>query len=153
MTPEERLDRLGIRLPPPPPAVGNYLAWVRAGDLIVTSGQLPWEEGEMRFAGRLGMELTVEQGRQAARLAAINAIAQLKQALGALSRVRRVARLEGNVHCAPGFREHPKVLDGASDLLVEVFGERGMHSRTALGIADMPLGAAVQLSLWAEAES
>jgi enamine deaminase RidA (YjgF/YER057c/UK114 family) len=145
----DNLTRLGLALPTPPAAVGNYEAWVRSGDLIVTSGQLPWLDGVMQHPGRLGDEVTPEQGYEAARLAALNGIAQLGEASGDLERVERVLRVEGSVHCAPGFRGHPEVLDGASDLLVAVFGDRGRHTRSALGIADMPRDACVQVSLWA----
>jgi enamine deaminase RidA (YjgF/YER057c/UK114 family) len=150
MTALDNLARLGLRLPDPPGAVSNYDTWARSGNLIVTSGQLPWEGGEMRFPGKLGAEVTSEQGYQAARLATLNGIAQLQQASGDLECIARIVRVEGNVHCAPGFRDHPAVLDGCSDLLVAVFEERGRHTRTALGIAEMPLNACVQLSFWAE---
>ncbi len=150
MTAEENLSRLGLTLPEPPAAVGNYSAWVRTGELVVTSGQLPWEGKVMKYVGRLGAELTVEQGYAAARLAALNAVAQLKDAAGDLEKIVRIVRVEGNVHCADDFREHPQVLNGASDLLVEIFEQRGMHTRTALGIHAMPLDAAVQLSVFAE---
>jgi enamine deaminase RidA (YjgF/YER057c/UK114 family) len=151
MTPERRLEQLGISVPPPPPAaVASYVPWVRTGNLVVTSGQLPWRDGVMAYTGKLGAELSVEDGYEAARLSALNAIAQLKDALGELSRVSQLVRLEGNVHCAPGFQQHPQVLNGASDLLNEVFGDRGRHTRTALGTNEMPLDAAVLLVLWAE---
>jgi enamine deaminase RidA (YjgF/YER057c/UK114 family) len=153
MTPERRLEELGIVLPPAPPAaVSAYVPWVRTGNLVVTSGQLPWREGLMAYTGKLGAELSVEEGYEAARLCALNGIAQLKDALGELSRVAQLVRLEGNVHCAAGFQQHPQVLNGASDLLNEVFGERGRHTRTALGTNEMPLDAAVLLVLWAEVE-
>lgn len=152
MSVHETLARLGITLPHPPAPVGAYVPWVQTGKLIMTSGQLPWKEGTMMWPGRLGEQVTVEQGYQAARLAAVNALAQIQAACGDLERVRRILRLEGYVHCAPGFRDHPKVLDGASDLMLEVFGERGRHARIALGIADMPLNAAIQLAVWAEVE-
>jgi enamine deaminase RidA (YjgF/YER057c/UK114 family) len=150
MTAEETLRGLGIELPEPPAAVGAYVTWVRTGNLITTSGQLPWKNKVMQYPGRLGEQVTVEDGYQAARLSGINALAQLKAATGDLNLVQRIVRLEGYVHCAPGFREHPKVLDGASDLMLAVFGERGRHVRIALGIADMPLNACIQLAVWAE---
>jgi enamine deaminase RidA (YjgF/YER057c/UK114 family) len=150
MTPEERLSQLGIELPPPPAAVGAYVAWVRTGSLIMTSGQLPWRDGRLVYVGRLGAELTVEAGYQAARLCALNAIAQLKEAAGELARIQRIVRLEGNVQAAAGFHDHSPVLDGASHLFNEVFGDRGRHTRTALGINPMPLNAALQLSVFAE---
>jgi enamine deaminase RidA (YjgF/YER057c/UK114 family) len=150
MTAEEQLRELGITLPPAPAAVGAYLPWVRTGNLVFTSGQLPWLEGKLAYTGKLGADLGVDQGYQAARLCAINAIAQLKAAAGDLERVRQIVRIEGYVHAAPGFHDHPKVLNGASDLLNEVFGTRGRHARTALGINEMPLNAAVQLAIIAE---
>jgi enamine deaminase RidA (YjgF/YER057c/UK114 family) len=137
-------------LPEPPAAVGAYVPWVRIGNLVLTSGQLPWRNKTMFHPGRLGGEVSVEDGYQAARQAALNAIAQLQSAAGDLEKIRRIVRLEGYVHCAPGFRDHPKVLDGASNLLLEIFGERGKHARTALGISDMPLNACVQLGVWAD---
>jgi enamine deaminase RidA (YjgF/YER057c/UK114 family) len=150
MTVEEKLAAMGLELPPPPPAVAAYRPWCRTGNLVITSGQLPWHAGKMAFAGRLGESVTVEQGYQAARQCALNAIAQIKDAIGDLDRVVQIVRLEGYVHCASGFRKHPDVLNGASHLLAEVFGERDRHSRLALGIADMPLDAAVQLTVFAE---
>lgn len=150
MTVEENLTRLGIILPEPPAAVGKYVPWIRTGSLVMTSGQLPWERSVMMYQGRLGRDLTTEEGYAAARLAAINAIAQLKDATGDLEQIVTLLRLEGNVLCDEGFTEHPRVLDGASDLFAEVFDERGKHTRTALGIRDMPLNAAVQISLFAE---
>jgi enamine deaminase RidA (YjgF/YER057c/UK114 family) len=147
---ETRLGELGITLPAAPPAVAAYVPWVRTGSLVVTSGQLPWVDGELSHTGRLGAELTDEEGYQAARNALINALAQLKEAVGDLDRVVQIVRMEGNTHSAPGHRGQPQVLNGASDLLLEVFGDRGRHTRTALGISEMPLDAAVQISIWAE---
>lgn len=150
---KQRLRELGIELPDPPRAVGSYVTWVRTGNLVTTSGQLPWREGVMLWPGRLGEHVTTEEGYEAARVAGLNAIAQLSAAAnGDLNRVRRIVRLEGYVHCAPGFRDHPQVLDGASDLMLAVFGEAGRHVRIALGIPDMPLNACVQISVWAELE-
>jgi enamine deaminase RidA (YjgF/YER057c/UK114 family) len=104
----------------------------------------------MAFVGRLGAELTVEQGYEAARLCALNALAQIKAATGDLERIRRLVRVEGYVHCAPGFRGHPQVLNGASDLFNAVLLDRGAHARLAVGISDMPLDAAVQITVTAE---
>lgn len=150
MNPEERLSQLGITLPEPPKAVAAYVPWIRTGNLVVTSGQLPFRDGRIAYAGKLGVELTDEEGYQAARLCAVNALAQLKAAAGELSRVRQILRLEGYVHSGPGYQNQPKVLNGASELLGDVFGERGRHTRSALGVNEMPLNAAVQLSVWAE---
>jgi enamine deaminase RidA (YjgF/YER057c/UK114 family) len=150
MTAEQKLRELGIELPAPPAAVAAYRPWARTGNLVLTSGQLPWQNGRIAFAGRLGEAISMERGCQAARLCTLNAIAQIKDAVGDLERVTQIVRLEGFVHCAPGFRGHPEVLNGASDLIEAVFGQRNKHSRVALGIADMPLDAAVQLVLMAE---
>ena len=152
-TPEERLAQLGITLPPAPAGVAAYVSWVRTGDLVVTSGQLPWHDGELAFTGKLGGEVSDENGYRAARFCAINALAQLKEAAGELSKVSRIVRVEGYVHSAPGFRGHPQVLNGASELFNEVFGERGQHTRLALGINEMPLDSPIQLSVWAELTS
>jgi len=150
MSAEEKLRELGLTLPPAPAGVGAYVPWVRCGSLVFTSGQLPWREGKLAYTGKLGAGVTVEQGYQAARICALNALAQLKAAAGDLGAIKQVVRLEGYVHAGPGFRDHPKVLDGASDLFNAVLGERGRHARTALGINEMPLDAAVQLCVIAE---
>lgn len=153
MTALDNLARLGLELPDAQPGFGHYEPWVRTGNLVMTSGQVPWVRGEMVYPGRLGAEVSDAQGYEAARLATLNGIAQLQAATGDLERVCQVVRVEGNVHCAPGWRGHPQVLDGASELLLAVFGERGRHTRTALGIADMPLDACVMLMFWAEVEA
>ena len=153
MSPEEKLLELEITLPEAPAAVANYVPWIQTGNLLMTSGQLPWLNGEIQYAGKCGSDLSVEDGYEAARLCAINAIAQLKAASRDLSRISKILRLEGNVHSAAGFQGQPQVLNGASDLMFAVFGERGRHTRTALGINEMPLNAAVQLIVFVEVES
>ena len=152
MSVEAKLMELGIQLPPPPPAVAAYEPWMRTGNLILTSGQLPWKNGELAFSGKCGAEITEDQGYQAARQCAINAISQLKAAAGDLDRVRQIVKVDGYVHTAPGFRGHPQVLNGASELIRSVFGERGRHARLAVGIDEMPLNAAVQICVPAEIE-
>jgi len=147
---EEKLQKLGYDLPIPPAAVGYYLPVMRTGNLIVTSGQLPFIGKEIVFAGKLGGELHEEQGYNAARLCAVNALAQIKSCIGDLTKIKQIIRLEGNVHSAPGFQNQAQVLNGASELFVELLGDAGRHTRTALGIHEMPLNAAVQLSVWAE---
>ena len=150
MTPEERLSELGIELPEAPAAVGAYVPWARTGNLVVTSFQLPWRAGELAYTGKLGAAQTTENGYQAARLCALNGIAQLKDAAGELSRIARIVRLEGHVGCTEELSEIPQVLNGASELVNGVFGERGRHTRTALGHVVMPLDAAVMIGFWAE---
>jgi len=148
---EAKLAELGIDLPEAPAPVAAYQPWIRAGNLIFTSGQLPFRNGEISYAGKLGAEISNEDGYQAARQAALNAIAHIKSATGDLDKVKTIIRIEGYVHCAEGFRDHPQVLNGASDLIAEIFGDRGIHTRLALGINEMPLNAAVQLAMIVEA--
>src|SRR6202035_1566208 len=148
-SPEERLRTLGIELPPAPGTVGAYAATVMTGNLLMTSGQLPWIAGELKFKGKIGADLSPEQGYQAFRLSALNAIAQLKAALGSLDRVKQIVRLEGTMGCAPGFRDQPKVLDGASHIVNQVFGPRGRHTRMVYSNNEMPMDCATLVVLWA----
>ncbi|TWU14078.1 Endoribonuclease L-PSP [Symmachiella macrocystis] len=147
---EEKLRELGYDLPTPPAAVGNYVPVLRTGNLVVTSGQLPFIGKEIVFSGKLGSELHEQQGIDAARICVVNALAQIKACIGDLQRVSRIVRVEGYVHSAPGFQHQPQVLNGASELLVELFCDAGRHTRVALGVSEMPLDAAVQLAIWAE---
>lgn len=150
MSIQDQLARLGLKIPKAPGAVAAYLPWVRSGSWVFTSGQLPWRDGELIHPGRLGAEVTVEQGYEAARQCALNVLAQLQSATGDLEKVRRIVRVEGYVHAAPGFRGHPQVLNGASELFNAVLGTRGEHARLAVGISEMPLNASVQLTVTAE---
>jgi len=149
-TPEQRLNDLGIELPPAPGVAGDYLPWIITGNLLMTSGQLPWINGVLQFRGKIGAELNVEQGYRAFRLSALNAIAQLRSALGTLDRVKQIVRLEGTFGCAPGFTEHPKVLNGASHIVNEVFGPRGRHTRMVQANTEMALDCATLVVLMAE---
>jgi len=149
---EDRLHQLGHELPSAPEAVGFYIPVIHTGNLVVTSGQLPFVGKEIVFAGKLGAELHEHEGFDAARICALNALAQIKACIGDLDKVKQIVRIEGNVHSAPGFQEQPHVLNGASELIVEIFGDKGKHTRTAIGVNEMPLNAAVQISLWAEVE-
>ena len=142
---EDRLGELGIELPALRPAVGSYVGGVRTGDLLFLSGQA--SEGH---AGRLGAELTVADGRTAARACALNLLAQTRAAVGSLDRVARIVKLLGFVACTPDFRDTPRVLDGASDLLVEIFAERGRHGRSAIGVQALPGGLAVEVEMVVE---
>jgi enamine deaminase RidA (YjgF/YER057c/UK114 family) len=147
---EAKLEQLGLQLPAAPAAVGAYIPVIRTGSLVITSGQLPFVGKELAFVGKLGAELHEQDGWNAARLCVVNALAQIKACVGSLDKVVRIVRVEGYVHSAHGFQNQPKVLNGASELLVELFGDAGKHTRIALGVAEMPLNAAVQLCLWAE---
>lgn len=142
---EARLKELGIDLPTPAVPAANYVPFVRTGALLFVSGQLPMGPKGLEAVGRLGADFDVEAGRAAARLCAINLIAQVKAAIGDLDRLLRVVKLTGFVASAADFGDHPKVVNGASDLMVEVFGDRGRHSRSAVGVAALPFGAAVEV--------
>ncbi|MCA9007211.1 MAG: RidA family protein [Planctomycetaceae bacterium] len=151
-TPESRIQELGHTLPSPPQAVGSYIPATQFGNVIVTSGQLPFIGSELMFKGKVGDHLHEDDGSNAASLCLLNALAQIKAVIGELSKVKRVIRLEGYVHSAPGFDRQPYVLNAASQLLTDIFGDQGKHTRVALGISEMPLNAAVQLALWVEVE-
>lgn len=142
--PESRLDALGITLPAPMKAVANYVPFVISGELLYVSGQVSVLDGEL-ITGRLGQDLDLAAGQGAARACAINLIAQCKAALGDLSRVKRVVKLGGFVNAAPDFVEIPQVVNGCSDLMVEVFGEAGRHARSAVASPVLPLGVAVEV--------
>lgn len=144
---ERKLTDLGIALPAPPKPVATYVPAVLAGDLLFLSGVIPFRDGKLVFAGKLGRELTVEQGYEAARLAALNALAIVRHELGTLDRVRRIVRMTGHVASAEGFVQHPAVINGASDLLVKIFDAAGQHARVALGAAELPFDAPVELEL------
>jgi enamine deaminase RidA (YjgF/YER057c/UK114 family) len=145
MSVEARLAELGLELPLAPKPAGNYEATVRAGSLLFMSGQFPIENGAGRYVGRVGAELSDAEGYSAARLAALNVLAQIRAALGGFDRLDQLVRVEGHIAGAPGWNNAPKVLDGASDLFVAVLGERGRHTRTAFTPASLPLNLAVEL--------
>ncbi len=142
---EARLAELGIVLPEPARSVANYVPYVVAGDLLLISGQLPFEGGRV-ITGRLGEDMALEEGVAAARACGIGILAQIRAAVnGDWARVRRILRLGGFVNSTDGFTDQPKVINGASDLMVEVFGEAGRHARAAVGVNTLPLGAAVEV--------
>jgi enamine deaminase RidA (YjgF/YER057c/UK114 family) len=146
MTIDQRLRDLGIVLPSPAKPVANYVGYAQTGDLVFTAGQLPYLDGKVMQTGLLGDGVTKESGKLAARQAAINVLAQVKEACGGdLSRVKRVVKLTGFVACLPEFVDHPFVVNGASDLMVEVFGDAGRHARSAIGVASLPLNASVEI--------
>ena len=144
---EERLAEMGIDLPPAAAPLASYVPVRIAGDQAFVSGQVPIERGRILSKGRLGAELSVEQGQEATRRCALQGLAALRDALGSLDRVEGVVRLDVFVVSAPGFTDQPKVANGASDLLVDVFGEQGRHARAAVGVAELPLGASVEVAM------
>ena len=147
MSYELRLKELGIELPAAPKPVANYVPVVRVGDLLFLSGVLPSKEGQLVFTGKLGAEVSIEQGVAAAKLAVLNALAIVKAEAGSLDRVKRIVKMVGHIASAPGFTDQPQVLNGASDLLVAVFGEAGRHARVAVGAAELPRQSPVEIEL------
>ena len=145
-SPETRLRELGIELPSPPPPVATYVGSVRVGELLFVSGHGPYDGSDYVYRGKLGRDLDVETGQRAARLTIINFLAAAKEELGDLDRIERIVKLLCMVNSAPDFAEQPQVANGASDLLIEVFGpERGQHARSAVGMGALPMGISVEI--------
>ena len=143
---DQRLAELGITLPPPATPAANYVPTVRTGNLVYVAGQVPVLDGTFLYQGKVGSDFTVEQGQAAARLVAINILAQLKAACeGDLDRVVRAVKLNGFVNCTPDFQHQPHVINGASELMISVFGDAGRHARSAVGVAGLPFGVAVEI--------
>lgn len=150
-TVDARLTELGIDIPTPASPVANYVGFVVTGNLVFISGQLPLKDGQLQYEGRLGESVSLEDGQAAARLCAINVIAQLKAACdGDLDRVKRIVRLGGFVNSVAGYKDQPKVINGASDLMAEVFADAGRHCRAAVSAGALPLDAAVEVDAIAE---
>jgi enamine deaminase RidA (YjgF/YER057c/UK114 family) len=150
---EENLSKLGITLPEPAAPVANYVGYVVTGNLVFVSGQVPFKDGKLAYVGKVGKELTLEEGAAAARQCAINILAQVKAACGGdLERIRRCVKLGGFVNSVPDFTDHPKVINGASDLMVDVLGDRGRHARFALGAGSLPGNCAVEVDAVFEIE-
>jgi enamine deaminase RidA (YjgF/YER057c/UK114 family) len=148
--PEARLKELQITLPVPPQPVANYVNGVRAGNLIFLAGKGPKNPDGTELRGKLGQDVTIEQGYQGARMTAINQLAVLKEMLGDLRKVKRIVKVLGMVNSDPSFEDQPKVINGFSDLMVEVFGDRGKHARAAVGMATLPRGQSVEIELVVE---
>jgi len=148
--PEAKLVELGITLPTPPQPVANYVNGVRAGNLIFLAGKGPRYADGTEITGKLGQDVSIEKGYEGARLTAINQLSVLKEMLGNLNKVKRIVKVLGMVNCDPSFVEQPKVINGFSDLMVEVFGEKGKHARAAVGMASLPRGQAVEIELIVE---
>lgn len=149
MTPEEKIAELGIELPPAAAPVGSYLNCIRTGNLLHISGGLPII-GEQAYKGKVPSECDLETAQAAARAALLTRLAVIKAEMGSLSAVKQIVSLSGYVNAEPDFTAHPQVINGASDLLVEIFGEAGKHSRAAVGVSSLPLGVSVEISLVVE---
>ena len=146
MSVEDKLKELGLQLPPPPQPAGAYTPAIPAEGLVFVSGQLPLADGEIQYPGMLGRDLDIEAGYAAARLCALNALSVLKAESGDLDKVS-IVRLGGYVAASDNFTDHPKVINGASDLMADILGTRGVHARLAVGVSSLPLGAAVELEV------
>jgi len=141
---EQKIESLGITLPSPPTPAGSYIPVVSTGDLIFISGQIPVENGKLKFTGKVSDE-NLEIAQQSAKLCAINILAQIKREVGDLDKVSKIVRLSGFVNAVPEFSQHPKVINSASDLIFEIFGEKGKHSRIAVGVASLPLNSMTEI--------
>ena len=147
MSYEKKLNELGLTLPASPKPVATYIPAVRVGDLLFLSGVLPSRDGQLIMTGKLGQALSIEQGMEAAKVALLNALAIIRSEAGSLDRVKRIVKMVGHIASAPGFTDKPQVLNGASDLLVAIFGEAGRHARVAVGAAELPRQAPVEIEL------
>ena len=152
-TVDEKVKQLGLELPPVSKPIANYVKYVRTGNLIFLAGQGPSKTDGTNVTGKVGKELSIEQGYEAAKIAALSLIATLKDALGGdLSKVKRIVKVNGYVNCLPDFTDHPKVINGCSDLLVALFGEKGKHARAAMGMVSLPSNIAVEIEMIVEVE-
>ena len=141
---EEKLETLGITLPNPPTPAGSYVPAIKTGNLLFISGQIPMENGKVIFSGKVSDD-NLETAQKSARMCAINILAQIKRELGSLDNVKQIVRLSGFVNSEPEFSQHPKVINPASDLFFEIFGEKGKHSRIAVGVACLPLNSMTEI--------
>jgi enamine deaminase RidA (YjgF/YER057c/UK114 family) len=149
---QQILDSMGIKLPVVSAPMANYVRFVQTGNLVFTSGHGPTTAEGKLITGRLGADLTIEQGYEAARITGLQLLATLQQALGNLNRVKRIVKVLGMVQCTPDFKDQPKVMNGFSDLMVAVFGEKGRHARSAVGMNALPNGMAVEIEMVVEVE-
>lgn len=149
---EKRLEELGLELPIRTGPLANYVSTVRTGNLVFVSGHGPTLEGKPKYVGKLGADMDLDTGYAAAKLTMLNCLASLKIELGDLDKVKRVVKLLGMVNATPDYTDHPRVINGASDLLVEVFGDNGRHARSAVGMASLPFGIPVEIEMIVEVE-
>lgn len=147
---EKRIQELGLTIPPTPKPAANYVPAVKTGKLIFASGQTPTVNGQLSIKGKLGREVSIEEGQQAARISLLNALSAVRSVAGSLDEITRIVKLNGSVASAEGFGEQPQVINGASLLLEDIFGETGKHARAALGLAELPNGAPVEIELIVE---
>jgi enamine deaminase RidA (YjgF/YER057c/UK114 family) len=151
-TPLQKLDSMGLKLPTTSAPIANYVKFVRTGNLVFTSGHGPTKIDGQLITGTLGADLTIEQGYEAAKVTGLQLLATLQQAIGDLGRVKRIVKVLGMVHCTNDFKDQPKVMNGFSDLMVAVFGDKGRHARSAVGMNALPNGMAVEIEIVVEVE-
>ncbi|MHB1421519.1 MAG: RidA family protein [Bacillota bacterium] len=147
MSYEKRIEELGLKIPEAPKPVAAYIPAVRVDNLIFTSGQIPFVHGELLFRGKVGADLSEEEGYQAAKVCALNCLSVIKGLIGSLDRVDKIVKVTGYVNSAPGFNRQPLVINGASELLADIFGEAGQHARAAVGVCELPVDAAVEVDM------
>ena len=147
---EEKLIELGVSLPTAPKPAGSYVPVVVSGKLAFVSGQIPIKDGQVIYQGKVGIEQSIEQAQKAAKLCIINGLAQINTYFGTLDNLEKIIKISGFVNSAQDFTEHPKVINAASDFLVEIFGEEGRHSRIAIGVSSLPLNATVEIDMLVE---
>lgn len=151
---EEKILALGIELPNAPQSAGSYVQVAITGNLVFVSGQIPVEPGsipmQVKFKGKVGKDISLEEGQEAARLCTINALAQIKSTLGSLEKIRKFVKVSGFVNCDASFSNHPQIINGASDFILQIFGEKGRHSRSAIGASSLPLDSAVEIEFIVE---
>jgi enamine deaminase RidA (YjgF/YER057c/UK114 family) len=152
MSVEEKLVELGLTLPQAPNPVANYVTSVQTGNLLFTSGHVPYDDGKTRLSGKVGQELTIDEGYQAARNVTLNCLATVKAAIGDLEKIKRVVKVLGMVNCTEDFKDTPKVVNGSSDLLVSLLGEAGKHARSAVGVQSLPNQVPVEIEMILEVE-
>jgi len=147
---EKRVTELGLILPVPPKPVATYVPYAQVGNLLFLSGVIPSRDGQIVYRGKLGLDVSKEEGYEATKLTLLNALANIRLAVGTLDRVKQIVKMTGYVSSRDGFAEQPFVINGASDLLVDIFGDAGRHARVAVGVAELPLGVPVELELIVE---
>lgn len=147
MSYEAKLQELGLKVPEVAKPVAAYVPAVKVGDYVYTSGQIPFVEGKLKYVGKVGKDLSLEEGYEAAKVCALNCLAAVKCVIGSLDKVEQIVKVVGFVNSAPGFADQPKVVNGASELIGQVFGTAGEHARSAVGVAELPLNAAVEVEM------
>ena len=147
---EAAIKKLGLAVPEIPPAAGAYVPAVQSGSLVFCSGQGPYRDGSFAYLGKVGSDLTLEQGYESARIAALNCLAEIRTVVGSLNRIERIVQVRGFVNCEDDFFDQPKVINGCSELLLQIFGEKGKHARCALGTSSLPMNTPVEIEMVAE---